>query len=141
MSLSYKECEFNNDEIKEFKTVCDKATQVVGYYAHPYAKEGNIRGLWNRWFNLDDNKGSKEAEKQGILSSSANDITFAALAMSAFPNALEKISQLRNELNQKDARIEELETENQKLREALNIWHESTGSAVARHFLKQLKKL
>lgn len=42
--------------------------------------------------------------------------------------------------NFQQSKIDKLEAENEKLKEAVKLWHESTQSAVARHILKELEQ-
>lgn len=97
MSQRYEDCKFNSEDLLKFKEVCEQATQVVAYYPHHYSGNGHIRGPFCRWFNVDDNASATHHEKRGDLASKESDINYAALALSAFPNALNRISQLEAE--------------------------------------------
>lgn len=74
---------------------CEKATQVVRWYAHPY--EGQVRGPFFRWFQCQE--GSPTHQKN--VSSVEDDVEFAAMAMNEVPELLKRlrlaISSLRSE--------------------------------------------
>lgn len=96
MGRNYESCEFNDNDINKMKKVCDKATQVNAYYPH-YHEEGNIRGPFCRWFDIHKNEFVKKHEGKEV-GWEKDDIDYACLALSAFPNALDKITQLQKSL-------------------------------------------
>jgi len=98
MSRIYKDFIYNKNSIQELIEICQKSTDVVGWYEHPY-EDGNIRGPWHRWINV-----SKENEHtKDHIAKHSDEVKFIATAMNHFPHIL-------NELLEKDKQIEILKT-------------------------------
>jgi len=84
---------YNLEKIQKLKEVCSKATQVVGWYPHPYEK-GNIRGPWNRWIDVSpDREDTKEH-----VALHKDDVLFISDAMTHFPHVLDELEKCQTVL-------------------------------------------
>lgn len=93
------------DYRKYLKHLCDKATQVVGWYHHNMWSN-EVRGPFGRWFTVSggDNGMGDPVKYPVPVAELYEDAAFCAAAMSSLPALLEL-------LDEKDAKIAELKRE------------------------------
>ena len=90
MSRIYENTEYNLETLGELEEICKKASQVNGWYAHKY-ENGNIRGPWHRWVNVEE--GSREGVENGYIAPKESDIDFIAAAMNHFPHLIKALKE------------------------------------------------
>ncbi len=72
------------------KKLCKYSTPVVNWYSHP--KEiGNIRGPYNRWFNLIGEYEELIQNNKIVRASGDNDIIFCTEAMNNMPKLIDAL--------------------------------------------------
>jgi hypothetical protein len=77
-------------DLQMLKDLEKNSTQVVGWYAHP----GNVRGPFNRWFNVTP----VDPQYQKHCGTAEDDCKYAAAAMNYLPKLIERIEQLESQL-------------------------------------------
>ena len=75
-----------------FKKVCQKASRVVGWWAH--SEDNTIRGPFGRWFTCSE----IPLEYKKYMSDISDDVEYASTAMNAFPHLLNHIETLEREI-------------------------------------------
>lgn len=87
------------------KELCNKATQVVGWYHH-HMWSNEVRGPFGRWFTVSggDNGMGDPVKYPTPVAELYEDAAFCAAAMSALPALLEL-------LDEKEAKIRELKSD------------------------------
>ena len=101
----------DEEYIKTLKSLCQKSTQVVGWYSHNYSPI--VKGPFGRWatFAGGDN-GMKDPVKYPVpVAEPHEDAAFCAAAMSSLPALLEL-------LEEKDQKIAELKADIVKVLES-----------------------